>query len=124
MKKFCPLIQPRETQICSGAWISKKSETDDGKYRNLLSGFNQGKSDMNDEHTPLLNENQAVGFLGLKPRTLQAWRWSGGVPKFVRLSARAVRYRQSDLNAFVAARLVGSTSEESPKPSKTERTLR
>ena len=68
---------------------------------------------MNSERErPLLNELQAAEFLGLKPRTLQAWRWSGGGPRFVRLSARAVRYRQSDLDAYVTARLVHSTSEE------------
>jgi len=61
---------------------------------------------------PLLNEKQAAMFLGLKPRTLQAWRWSGGGPKYVRLSARAVRYRQSDLDAFVDTRIACNTSEE------------
>ena len=68
---------------------------------------------MNEEpKAPLLNEKQAAEFLGLKPRTLQAWRWSGGGPKYVRLSARAVRYRQSDLDAFVDARIARSSSAE------------
>lgn len=66
----------------------------------------------NERERPLLTELQAAEFLGLKPRTLQAWRWSGSGPRFVRLSARAVRYRQSDLDTFVAARLVHSASEE------------
>lgn len=68
---------------------------------------------MNNEgqQIPLLNEKQAADFLGLKPRTLQAWRWAGGGPKYVRLSARAVRYRQSDLDDYVAARIASNTSE-------------
>ena len=69
---------------------------------------------MNESTKPqLLNEEQAAEFLGLKPRTLQAWRWSGGGPRFVRLSARAVRYRQSDLDSFVDDRVFENTSQGS-----------
>ena len=43
----------------------------------------------------LLTEFPAAEVLNLSIRTLQAWRLRGGGPLFVRLSGRAVRYRNS-----------------------------
>jgi hypothetical protein len=60
---------------------------------------------------PLLDQNQAADFLRLSPRTLEAKRLSGNGPKFVRISARAIRYRIEDLQRFVEERVVHSTSE-------------
>ena len=34
---------------------------------------------------PLLNERQAAELLGISKRALQAWRYRGGGPAFVRL---------------------------------------
>lgn len=59
----------------------------------------------------LLTETQAAQVLSLSIRTLQAWRLKGSGPRFVRLSGRAVRYRNSDLAAFIEARTVASTSD-------------
>ena len=60
----------------------------------------------------LLNEEQVADTLGLTVRTLQAWRLRGkpGLP-FIRLSRRAVRYRRSDVEAFVENCLRTSTSD-------------
>lgn len=53
---------------------------------------------------------QAAQYLGdLKPETLEAWRCRGGGPRFVKLG-RSVRYRESDLDAFIESRLRASTS--------------
>lgn len=61
----------------------------------------------------LLDEKQAAEFLGLQPRTLASWRFTGRRgPKFVRISARCVRYRQQDLNDWTAGLLQSNTSEE------------
>lgn len=57
----------------------------------------------------LLNETKAAEYLGISIRTLQAWRVRGNGPVFVKLG-RAVRYRPSDLNAWVDARMAASTS--------------
>jgi predicted DNA-binding transcriptional regulator AlpA len=46
----------------------------------------------------------AARFLGVSIRTLQGWRENGTGPRFIRLSARAVRYRPSDLEAWLAER--------------------
>ena len=59
----------------------------------------------------LLTEGQAAELLNVSNRTLQAWRLRGGGPRFVRLSGRAVRYRNSDLATFIEARTVTSTSD-------------
>lgn len=59
----------------------------------------------------LLTEIQAAEVLNLSIRTLQAWRVRGSGPRFVRLSGRAVRYRNADLAAYIEARTVASTSD-------------
>lgn len=50
----------------------------------------------------LLTSEQAAAFLGTTRRTLEAWRYVGAGPVFVKLRGRMVRYRPSDLEAFVA----------------------
>ena len=47
----------------------------------------------------LLRPGQAAELLGFTPRALEAWRHRGGGLLFVRVSARAVRYRRRDLLA-------------------------
>ena len=63
--------------------------------------------------TGLLTTEQAAEFLGLTPRFLEARRMRGGGPRYVNISKRAVRYSLTDLQAWIAARTVGSTSEVS-----------
>jgi predicted DNA-binding transcriptional regulator AlpA len=60
----------------------------------------------------LLTEEEAAAYLRLTRRALQAWRYQGKGPRFVKISRRAVRYRLEDLEAFVTACLRSSTSEE------------
>ncbi|MFZ3354425.1 MAG: helix-turn-helix domain-containing protein [Xanthobacteraceae bacterium] len=61
-------------------------------------------------HDVLLTEAQAADFLSLSMRTLQAWRVRGSGPNFCRLG-RAVRYRRSDLLAWIDASMAASTTE-------------
>ena len=58
----------------------------------------------------LLSQREAATLLHLSERTLERFRVSGAGPKFVRLG-RSIRYRLTDIEAFIAARIVGSTSE-------------
>jgi len=60
---------------------------------------------------PLLNEREAAALLKLSVRTLQRLRCIGGGAKFVRLQG-SVRYRISDIEEWIALRVVSSTSEE------------
>lgn len=60
---------------------------------------------------PLLTEAEAAAYLSLTKRALQAWRYQGRGPHFVKISARAVRYRLEDLQEWVGDRLRRSTSD-------------
>lgn len=60
----------------------------------------------------LINENDAAAFLGYTVRALQNWRVRGGGPRFVKVSARSIRYRRRDLIAWTEARLCTNTSQD------------
>ena len=58
----------------------------------------------------LLTTDQAARILGVSTAFLERDRWAGARIPFVRIGARAVRYRLGDLEAYVASRLRRSTS--------------
>ena len=58
----------------------------------------------------MLNTKQAAEYLGLSPVTLEAWRVRGGKISFLKLG-KAVRYAQSDLDAFLASHKKLNTSQ-------------
>ena len=60
---------------------------------------------------PLLTQRQCAEMLVLSERTLERLRQSGLGPKFLRIR-HSVRYRAADVEAWLASRVVGSTSEE------------
>ena len=59
----------------------------------------------------LLTEREAAELIGFTPRFLQERRFRGSGPKYVKVSARSVRYRPEDLQAWAADRLRTSTSD-------------
>ena len=59
----------------------------------------------------LIDERRAAEFLSLSVRTLQGFRHRGGGAVFYRISSRCIRYRRSDLRAWVEARMRSSTSD-------------
>ena len=59
----------------------------------------------------LLDTPAAAERLNLVPGTLANWRFRGIGPRFVRVN-RQIRYDPGDLDAWVNARKVGSTSEQ------------
>jgi len=59
----------------------------------------------------LLTQVEASRLLRLSERTLERLRLTGGGPCFVKCG-RSVRYREADLEAWIAARVVSSTSQE------------
>ncbi len=61
--------------------------------------------------SPLLTEVDAAAYLNLTRRALQAWRYQGRGPRYVKISARAVRYRPEDLESWVESLLRSSTSD-------------
>ncbi|MGH9690469.1 MAG: helix-turn-helix transcriptional regulator [Candidatus Acidiferrales bacterium] len=60
--------------------------------------------------TKLLTTDEVAGLTGLSPETLAQWRWLRKEIPFVRLGTKCVRYRQSDIDAWLAKRLVSVTS--------------
>ena len=58
---------------------------------------------------PMLSEGDAANLLGISVRTLQASRCTGRGPRFVKIGRR-VLYRQTDIDAYIEARVFDSTS--------------
>jgi excisionase family DNA binding protein len=55
--------------------------------------------------TDLLTDAQAAALLSVEPRTLRLWRATRGLPH-IRLTSKVIRYRKSDLDAWLARHLV------------------
>ena len=58
----------------------------------------------------LLTQSDAAKLLRLSERTRERLRLSGGGPLYVK-AGRSVRYRECDLEEWIAARVVSSTSD-------------
>ncbi|NTT85738.1 helix-turn-helix domain-containing protein [Tabrizicola sp. SY72] len=61
----------------------------------------------------LLTSADTAALLGIKRGTLELWRQKGQGPKFVKLGTASqahIRYRRSDVAAFIEQRLYASTS--------------
>lgn len=54
----------------------------------------------------LLDENEAGEYLNVPARTLGQWRYLNKGPAFIRVGPRHVRYRRSDLDAYLDAHRV------------------
>lgn len=71
-------------------------------------------SDMNDDRARLWTPSELADYTGIPVRTLADWRTERarnrglGLP-FVALSSHNVRYRDEDVEAFIAARIVAPT---------------
>lgn len=62
----------------------------------------------------LLTNEEAARLLGVKPNTLEIWRWSGKGPSFIKLGdspQSPVRYLRSVIMAWLTDRSFKSTSE-------------
>jgi predicted DNA-binding transcriptional regulator AlpA len=58
----------------------------------------------------LYNSEELSDFLGSTPGTLAQWRFHGKGPRFVKIG-RNVRYRASDVNAWLDAQTREQTGE-------------
>ena len=54
----------------------------------------------------LIDTREAAARMGIQPATLHWWRWNGSPdqPPSVRVGKRGVRYRASDVAAWIASR--------------------
>lgn len=48
-----------------------------------------------------VNETVAAQMLGMSVKTLQAWRFYGKGPKYLKIEGKAVRYRPDDLKQWL-----------------------
>ena len=59
----------------------------------------------------LLTEKEAAELICYTPRALQNWRVRGGGPKYVKVSARSIRYQLRDVLSWIEDRKRGNTSQ-------------
>lgn len=59
----------------------------------------------------LLTTKEAAKYLGVSKAFLERDRWAGARIPFIKVGSRAVRYRQSDLDAFLDRQVRQSTSD-------------
>ncbi len=59
----------------------------------------------------LIDEKAAAAFWGVSERKMQKDRQTGGGPRYIRLSARCIRYRRINLREDAEARMRSSTSD-------------
>lgn len=59
----------------------------------------------------LMDETEAAELLCYSVRALQNWRYRGGGPKFIKISARTVRYAYGDVMDWIDQRRVANTSQ-------------
>ena len=65
----------------------------------------------NDNRYQQLSEDEVASLVGLTKKTLQKKRKDGTGPRYVRVSAKCVRYRLMDIIAWQENLLIRSTAE-------------
>ena len=65
--------------------------------------------------TRLLTPGDVAGQTGLSVETLAQWRSQKRGPNFVKISRNFVRYRQSDLDGWIAERIVRTDQDSSDR---------
>ena len=59
----------------------------------------------------LLNTSEAAKYLGISKAFLERDRWAGAKVQFIKIGARAVRYRLKDLDTYIQSRIRHSTTD-------------
>lgn len=58
----------------------------------------------------LVNETEAAAILCAQVQTLRNWRWNGKGPRYCKVGERLIRYRRSDLDAFLERGKAGTVA--------------
>lgn len=66
--------------------------------------------DNQEAHMEIMDVEEAAEYVRLGASTLNRFRTSGGGPRYAKLG-KSVRYRKTDLDAWLASRIIASTSE-------------
>ncbi|WP_343031967.1 helix-turn-helix domain-containing protein [Roseovarius bejariae] len=91
---------PMHVECCKACNSGRQNQMNEQASQNLSSRPDR-----------LMTEHEAADMLCYSVRALQNWRHRGGGPRFVKVSARSVRYRSKDLLAWIEERTVAHTSE-------------
>lgn len=59
----------------------------------------------------LLSAPEVADILGVGVKTLERWRMTGEGPRYVKLTARTVRYGAADVSRFVGERFKSNTAQ-------------
>ena len=86
--------------------------TADSATANNSQSARTGALESGDDPDSLIRQDEAVLLLGVSNRCLENWRYRGGGPSWIRISARCIRYRRSDLIQFIDERVKTNTSED------------
>lgn len=89
-----------------GEWIRFCSP----RFKPSETGSTTGQASGENRMSNPLSEQEAAPRIGLKVSSLQKMRHFGNGPRFLKLG-RTVRYREQDLEEWLAARVVSSTAE-------------
>jgi predicted DNA-binding transcriptional regulator AlpA len=65
--------------------------------------------------SPLLTNDQASELLGISPQTLHTWRSKKRGPTYIKVGS-LIKYRPSDIEAFLREREVKPEPKEDPRP--------
>ena len=98
----------------TGAEASQQ-EVETMSQSTLLSETERASSYLHAAESELLTTPASNQYLGFKPGFLENRRSTGTGPPFARISARCVRYRRCDLDAWIAGLLRTSTSDPGPQ---------
>lgn len=63
----------------------------------------------------VLRPDQAAAYLGITPDMLKRWRIAGTGPVFMAWGRRTVRYRLSDLDAWIASQPAATNTAEAAR---------
>ena len=63
---------------------------------------------------PVFDTVATAALLGVKPNTLEVWRYKGEGPLFVKCGSRVI-YRLRDINAYLDSRTRKSTADPGPE---------
>ena len=66
---------------------------------------------MDQSQDKLLIQREVADLLCISQRTLEGWRVRGCGPAYIQISPRCIRYRMSDVMAFVEGRRHKHTSQ-------------
>ncbi|GFO60943.1 hypothetical protein GMST_32680 [Geomonas silvestris] len=68
------------------------------------------RSKLSYSQSELLTTEQVAALLQMRVSTIQQWRWRGIGPSYARLG-RTIRYRRSDVEAYIARRMANGTED-------------